>query len=371
MATDTPFEDDLDPLTSTADVIEAARRPMVIKRHRPEVEQIVARVDDAAMDSWEAPSDQAAAFVEDFVHTIANDERLHNQSLASGMIERLCLEREAGQDSDNGLLQLAIGAYAKVQESLQKRHSTKIPLVEVRSLAARNLNRLLRDNSELSFGHPGLNEGIVVTELQAQRVMATVKRIGRGKGGDSTWAEADGDPPLPREQEEPLESLPPEERREARTKMVRDRIRHRFFKKVFLVYFDVDTLDPEEVAAHRSVLHWLESIEETPHLYPFMQGQTQEQKIFRVQQLWRKIVQLNELYQRIWTASQSSTYAESFEGLDSRRRLSVLAKDRYPACRVDEAFTIATACCPFDRFAEWVQGLVNARDFVLPPEPKR
>ena len=131
-------------------------------------------------------------------------------------------------------------------------------------------------------------------------------------------------------------------------------------------------LSPEEIGAHRTVLHWLQSISETPHLYPFMQGQSDGQKHFRIQQLLRKIIQLNEIYQRIEHASRHPTYAETFASgeLKATQKLKVMSKDKYPMLPVDNTFTIVTLLCPFEAFARWAQDAVSTDNFV-PPDGKR
>ena len=156
-----------------------------------------------------------------------------------------------------------------------------------------------------------------------------------------------------------------------RTRLVQERIRQRFFKKVFLGYFDRDTLDPNEIAAHPCIVDWLHSIANTPHLYPFMQGQTQSQKIFRLRQLWCAIMQLNELYQRMEQAFEHPSYRHLAESQPFHERLRVILDDRFPPLSMDQDFILSTARCPFDRFASWVQEKVAEKEFALPPEPSQ
>jgi hypothetical protein len=201
--------------------------------------------------------------------------------------------------------------------------------------------------------------------------MRTIKRIRRAEKASATWEEAAGEPPLPREMEEPLEKLPENERRETRKLLIADRIRSQFYKDVFLKFYNRDELDPKEIEAHPSLLHWLESLESTPHLYPFMQGQTSAQKAFRMSQLLTKLIQIHEMYARVSLASQHPTYREPFEGRKTRERLAIMAKDHYPVLAVTPELTLSALLCPFKDFAEWVQQRVETQDFVLPPDPKR
>ena len=49
-----------------------------------------------------------------------------------------------------------------------------------------------------------------------------------------------------------------------------------------------------------------------------MQGQTAEQKNWRMRNLLTKVVQLSEIYQRVAQARRHPTYREQFERLDTR-----------------------------------------------------
>ncbi|MBA3847954.1 MAG: hypothetical protein H0X45_15100, partial [Planctomycetes bacterium] len=174
-----------------------------------------------------------------------------------------------------------------------------------------------------------------------------------------------------REQEEPLSALPEAERMQARQLLVRDRIRSRFYRDVFLIYLSPDELDQREVDAHPTVLHFLESVEATGHLYHFMQGQPAQQKAFRLGQLLQKIVQLHEMYARVALATQHPSYRDTFVGLSTRERLASMAKDHYPPLTLSNELTLAALLCPFAEFVRWVQDKTTTSDFVLPPDPKR
>lgn len=364
MASDDPMTD-TDPLLSTSDVIEQARRPLVIARHRDSVAKVERQITDEMLSTADGRR------ADDLVVRIADDELYYSRQLGDVLYEQLCLDLEYGEIDENGIGPRILAILANVRARLMAHNHLACSLEDAKSITCGRLGRLLRPADNVTFGSLDLVDGIVVSETQAGEVLSRVKTLARGRGGDPIWHEAGGDPPLSRELEEPLEILPDNQRAEARAKLVADRVRHNFFINVFFRYFDRDTLDPSEISAHPNVLHWLNSIEETPHLYPFMQGQTDTQKLYRLSQLWRKIVQMNELYQRVAQASDHPTYRDRFEDLDTRKRLAILAKERYPARKVDHTFSIATALCPFEKFAEWVQEKVTAKDFVLPPEPKR
>ncbi|NRA38229.1 MAG: hypothetical protein HRU15_08825, partial [Planctomycetes bacterium] len=110
---------------------------------------------------------------------------------------------------------------------------------------------------------------------------------------------------------------------------------------------------------------------ETPHLFPFMQGQSVEQKHFRLAHLLNKIVQISELYQRIESVIDDPVIGEKLQACEkSRERFMVLAEHRVAPLKVDRAFIGSTLLCPFPSFATWVQDRLRADDFTLPPESK-
>ena len=143
---------------------------------------------------------------------------------------------------------------------------------------------------------------------------------------------------------------------------------------MFLNYFDVDTFDPRDGEHYLTILDWLLAIEDTPHLFPFMQGQTEDQKHFRLAHLLNKIVQISELYQRIEQAKHDENDEATAESVrssnSSRLAIKALAENRYPPLKISRAFIGSTLLCPFMSFALWVQEKVTNNDFTLPPEPR-
>lgn len=378
--TASPADDDLDPLMTTAEIIEEARRPLLIARHRPVIEEMEGSLGDGLV-SGTADNPRLAAMLRELdeeseqrriqasLRALADDERAQTLDLRQALIELLCLQRE-NHGVEVASLQLhAIGVYRRIRAMISDLQSLVPSLEDLRTLPVSRLGRLLNP-IQPRFGSPTLAESLVIPPSQVAASMTTIKRISRARGGDTTWEVEDDAPALPRDVEEPLSRLPEAERQVARTRLQRDRARSRFYRRVFLVYFDRDTLSNEERDAHRTILHWLESIEQTPHLYPFMQGLTPGQKRWRLGCLARKILQLNEMYQRLELATQHPTYRDRFASLPSRERLVVLAKDHYPTLPITPEFTAATMLCPFKALAAWVQEKVAAKDFVLPPEPK-
>ncbi|MDA3962493.1 MAG: hypothetical protein PF961_17025 [Planctomycetota bacterium] len=375
--TDTEFED---PLMSTQEIIASARRPVLVARHRELVEDMESNVTDSLVTGSsdhprlksmleELDMDSEQTRIHGTLETLASEASYTGMTLREALVEECCLLRE-NRGIEVARLQLhIIGVFRKLRELLESQHGLIPDLEDLRTLQASRIGRLLNP-MPIEFGSPQIGDCLVITCRQSDKALGAIKTMSRGTGGDKNWVEAAGNPALPREVEEPLRQLEPAAREQARAKLVATKIRSRFFKKVFLQYFNCDELSPEEIDAHQTIFHWLECIRETPHLYPFMQGQTAEQKTWRLSRLLRKIVQLNEIYQRVTRASAHPTYAERFADMSTRERLSVMVKEHFPAAKVDDDFLVQTMLCPFAVFATWVQNKVGNEEFVLPPDPK-
>ena len=370
-----------DPSFSTLEFIAEARRPLLIERHRQLVEEmesslaeafITGEADNPRLKAMlaELDSDSETARVGRTVRTIAEDPHYRDGALRRALIEELCLLREQGGIEIATLQMHVIGVYRAVRARLVAAQGEPPALADLRELPVPMLGRLLNPIAE-GFGSSRLGDALAYTPAFAERALRAIRRLRLADGADRTRADAAGEPRLSREQEEPLAALPEAERQQARQLLVRDRIRSRFYREVFLVYLSESELDPREIEAHPTVLHWLESIEATAHLYRFMQGQTTQQKAFRLGQLLQKVVQLHEMYARVALASQHPSYRESFVGLNTRDRLALMAKDHYPPLALSSELTLAALLCPFAEFVRWVQEKVQKQDFVLPPDPKR
>jgi hypothetical protein len=367
---------------NTMDMIAEARRPILVERHRRMIDEMESGISDvfisgasdnprlqAMLTELEAPIARnrlqatITALAEDFHY------RAHNVRLA--LIEEMCLLREQQQVEIAALQLHAMGVYRELRRLLMSVQGEAPTIGDLRELPCTAVGRLTASDRP-GFGSPRLANAAVYTPAFGERCMRSIKRIRRAEGADSVWEDANGPPPLARDLEEPLAALPEQEREAARLALIRDRVRSLFFRDVFLVYMGVDDFDmAENSEAHPTILHWLEAIEATPHLFPFMQGQTSSQKSFRLSQLMQKLIQMHEMYARAALAGQHPTYREAFQGMLTRDRLKVLAKDRYPPLVLSPELTLATLLCPFVGLAAWVQEHVAAKDFVLPPDPRR
>jgi hypothetical protein len=362
------------------DFIAEARRPLLVERHRKLIDEMESSLSDnlitgsdenprlqAMLKELEADSEKAR--LGRTLKALAEDSHYKDTTLRNALVEQLCLWREEGNVEVAALQLHVIGIYRSIRNSVAERQGAPPSLADLRELPATMLGRLLNAIPP-AFGSPTLNEALVYTPAFADRSMRTIRRIRKAENADGSWADANGEPSIPREIEEPLDALPEAERKAARQLLVRDRIRSSFYREVFLKYLSRDEFDISH-DDHPTILHWLEAIESTGHLYPFMQGQTAGQKAFRLQHLMQKILQLHEIYARVALASQHPTYRESFKDKNTRVRLAELSKDHYPPLGMTPELTLAAMLCPFRIFVDWVQARVAEHDFVLPPDPKR
>lgn len=370
--------DDDEPQTLA--IIAEARRPILIERHRAVVEELESGIGDAFLDDAighprlaamlaELEGESARARLERLLAALAGDEHYRGAALRGALVEELCLMREHEALPAAELQLVAIGAYRALRRRFAERLGDPPPLDDLRALPCQRLALLERPLPP--YGEPRLAECLPWTAGFAARCAALLERVRAPRRADDDWDEALEPPPLPADAEQHLLALPEAERAAARAALVRERIRSRFFKQVFLVYMARDEFDPREGQAHPTIRHWLEAMEATPQLFPFLQGQRPGQKAFRIARLAQKLIQLHEVYARVAVAAQQPAYREAFAGASMRERLSMLARDRYPPLQLGEDALIACLAYPFAAFVAWVQELVARREFVVPPDPRR
>jgi hypothetical protein len=372
-----------DPATDridAGDVIREARRPIIVDRHRP----LVTDMESSLGESWitgvtdhprlaamlaELELDSERARIRGTLATLS-DARYRDATVRQALVEELCLLRDRAGIEVAALQMHAIGVYRMVRQALAAAQGDAPALAELREFPCSRLGPIATPRAA-HFGDPSLDQAVVCSPAYAERTLATFRRLRRNDDADTHWDDAEGLPTLSREAEEPLLSLAPDEQRAARLLLQRDRVRSHFYRKVFLDYLSPEQLDPAEAAAHPHVLAWLVAMESTGHLYPFLQGQTTGQKSYRIGQLAQKIVQMHEVYARIRRAETAGGYAERFAGLPSRDRLLLLVADRYPAIADTRELALAALLCPFPRFVAFIQERTAAKDFVMPPDPRR
>ena len=307
------------------------------------------------------------------LHVLANDNSNSERSLREALLYQLCTLR-ANMGIEIAALQIhTIGIYRSIKKAVHRRSKYNTNIDELRAIKCKYLHSFL-DPDSFEFANPTHMEGIVQIPGLVQYMHEESKRI-RSFSKHGHWEDEELGNFLPREKELKIFDLPEHEREAARTNLVSDHVRSYFYRKLFLEYFDIDTFDPRDAEHYTTIFDWLLAIEETPHLFPFMQGQQEAQKHFRLAHLLNKIVQISELYQRIEKAKNDEFDDDTAEQVraatNSREAIKALAINRYPPLRISRSFIGSTLLCPFASFAKWVQDKVSNNDFTLPPEPKK
>lgn len=303
---------------------------------------------------------------------LAKDERNAARTLREALLNQLCKLRE-DMGVEIAALQIhTIGIYRSINKAIYRFSKYQSNIEELREIKCRHLDIFLEPDS-FEFANPVHMESIVQIPGLLHHIHEESKRI-RSFSKQGIWEDEELGNFLPREKEIAIYDLPEEERETARKELVSDYVRSRFYRAIFLEYFDIDTFDPRDAEHYTTIFDWLLAIEETPHLFPFMQGQTEDQKHFRLAHLLSKIVQISELYQRIEKAKNDEHDEQTAEAVrasqSSRLAIKALAENRYPALKVSKDFIGSTLLCPFKSFVHWVQDKVKHEDFTLPPDPK-
>lgn len=365
---------------ATVDLINEARRPILIARHRELVTEMEASLSEQFV-SGTSDHRRLKSMIDDLssqsevsriartMKLISEDEHYRDMNLQQALTEFLCLMREEGSVEVAALQMHAIGVYRAVRTLLLKRQTVEPTLAELRELTTVGIGALL-DPEEAEFGR--LATAQVYTRSFVERTLKDVKRLRQGDQEGMGWEDEDSAAVVTREDEEQVRAMPETERIAALRFLVRDRVRSRFYRAVFLEYLSVDEFDPAELDHHPTVLAWLHSMAETPHLFPFLQGQPDKQKAYRIARLTQKLIQLFEIYARVAMAEADPRHQTPLAAAKgTRERLQYLAKAHYPPISSSHDLTLGTMLCPFKTFVGFVQTRVQAGDFVLPPDPKR
>ena len=364
---------------ATVDVINEARRPLLIARHRElvmEMEQslseqyISGQTEHRRLQQMiaELNSESEVARTNRTLKMLSEDEHYRDQTLQQALSEYLCLMREAGNIEIAALQMHAIGVYRAVCAALVASQGQSPSLAELRDLSTAAIGILLNP-PPAEFGRLGVPQ--VHTRGFIDQTLREIKALLQGDRAGVTWQDEDSAVALAREDEVQVRNLPEAERAAAIGFLVADRIRSRFYRSVFIEYLSVDEFDATAADLPPTVLAWLQGMAETPHLYPFLQGQPAQQKSFRIARLTQKIVQVFEIYARVVRAQADPRYAATLAGGRTREQLMFLAKQHYPPIPFSPELSLAALLCPCRTFVEFVQTRVQDGDFVLPPDPKR
>ncbi len=367
-------DDDAD----TEALLRAARRPQLIREHRPAIEDLDAGITDGLVAGTsdhprlrlilaELASDSERARVDASLRELAGDSG--DATVRHVLLDHLALLR-AEKGIELARLQIhAIGVYRRLIELLHERQGSPPGLSEVRQLPAAAMPRLLAGRRAF-FGDADIRDDLVATPGAVATARAALRRLTQPSGADQDWDDANGLPPLTERHLAPLREIPDAEREPAMRLAQRDQVRSLFYRTVFTEWFAADSLDIDR-CGYRTVLDWLLAVEETPHLFGFMQGQTSGQKAWRLARLTDKLLQLHEIYARCGHYARHAEWRERLAGLGTRQRLAIMAKERLPALPMTNDVAVAIMLLPFANLARWVQQRVETSDFVLPPERRR
>jgi hypothetical protein len=361
-------------------LIRNVRRKVVIDRHRPVIADTEASLSDGFIDGTLAHPRLQAMLRE--LEEESEQNRIHATvakllkdpaylafRLQDALVEYLCMMRE-DHDTEVTTLQLhAVGVYRAFKAMIKERRGWSPAIEDLRDLTLATLCTI-NGSGRVAFASIGFAKAMACPPGLCQRTASAIRAIRSNPEQAPRWEDDTQAQAVPRELEEQVAELPEAERKLALKDLLADKVRSAFYHKVFLQYFTADEFDPSTVAGLSTLLDWVAAIRETPQLFPFMQGQNQEQKNFRLANLVTKLLQLCEMYQRVTVARQDPAFSERLEGKNTRECLGVLAKEKYPACTVDDAFIAACFLYPLLDFVSWVQGNLEANDLVLPPEPR-
>ena len=364
---------------ATVDLISEARRPILIARHRELVTDMERSLSEQFI-SGQTEHRRLKAMLEDLaaesevkrtlrtLTLLSEDEHYRDMNLQQALTEFLCLMREEGNVEIASLQMHAIGIYREVRSRLLTRQTDSPALSELREITTTGLGVLLAPPTPV-FGRIGVPQ--VYTRSFVEQTLKEAKRLMKGEREGVSWADEDQAVAVTRDDEEQVRNIPAGEREAALQFLVRDRIRSRFYRSVFLEYLSVDEFDPAELDHHRSVLGWLQVLAETPHLFPFLQGQPDKQKAFRIARLTQKLLQLFEIYARVARAEGDPRHQAALARLTTtREKLTYLVQAHEPPIPTGPDLTLGALMCPFRIFVEFVQTRVQAGDFILPPDPK-
>ena len=364
---------------ATIDLINEARRPILIARHRELVTDMEQTLSEAFVTGngdgkrfkamiEELASESEVRRIQRTLKSLIDDEHNNDLTLQQALTEYLCLLREENNVEVAALQMHAIGVYRAVRALVIARQHDAPTLDELREMSLTGVGTLLDPQTPV-FGRLGGAQ--VYTRSFIERTLKAIKRLRQGDRPDTGWHDEDSATVITREDQAQVMQMPEGERDQAMAFLIRDRIRSRFYRSVFLEYLSPDQFEPSEAEAHPTVLSWLQGLADTPHLYAFLQGQPERQKTFRIALLTQKIVQLFEIYARVAIAESDPRHQAALAGKTTREQLLYLGKIHYPPVSLSPELTLSALLCPFPAFVEFVQQRTQSSDFVLPPDPKR
>ena len=372
------YSSDVNDLISRAYIIEA-RRPIVIARHRNLLVEMDNGISNQFIDGsatnprlltmlaeLDTPAMQIQ--IKDATGILTHGEFFRQQSLGQALIDHLCLIRE--QPIEVAALQtIAIGVYRLVRQAVERHQGVAPTLAEIRQIPMDRLASLISVRPT-AFGHHDFPRWY--TEEFRQNTLNEIRWLRQAPDVhmDTLWTDTTTGLALTRNDEAKVAHLPEEERQATLATLTQSRIRNKFYRQVFLDYLGPDEITLLDAAHYRHILAWLQDLARTPHLYPFLQGQTDAQKAFRISQLTTKIIQLFTIYAWVSHARANLALGPQLKDLDTRGCLIAIKRIGYPPLPADADTAFAALLCPFATFVQFLQERTAAQDFILPPDTR-
>ncbi len=372
------YASEVDDPVSRAYIIEA-RRPIIIARHRDLLVEMDNGISNQFIDGSvnnprllkmlaELDSPALQGRIKDATGILVHGEHFREQTLGQALIDHLCLIRD--QPTEVAALQMiAIGVYRLVRQAVERHQGVPPTLAEIRQIPMDRLAALISARPP-AFGHHEFPHWYTeefrlatLTEIRWLRQAPDVEM-------DARWADATTGIAITRDDEAKVLHLPEEERRAALGALAQGRIRSKFYRQVFVDYLGPEEMSLKDAASHRHILAWLQDLARTPHLYSFLQGQTDGQKAYRISHLTTKIIQLFTMYAWVAHARANPAVGSQLKNLDTRGCLLAIKQIGYPPLPADADTAFAALLCPFATFVQFIQDRTAIQDFVLPPDSR-
>ena len=259
-----------------------------------------------------------------------------------------------------------LGIYRALRSQIKSQRGWEPSLDDLRTTPLTQLQAL---SQPLVFGSSDFVSQAIAFPAQVKRAQRLLRLWRRQVAPRTDWHEPALSVELDSKMETALAELPAEKRAEAHSDIVRKALSNRFYKAVFVHYFDRDTFDPAEYEHYPTVADWLSAVAETPHLFSFMQGYSSEGKPFRVVALANKLIQLLEIAVRIDTCRQEKQGA--WTDISFKEGMRLAAKEQIPVLETTPELIASAITCPLPVLVDWVQERLSHGDFVLPSDPRR
>ena len=375
--TELEAEDSQDQSINSRQFLAEARRQVALDEHGEVISEMENSIgDNLVSGSADNPrlkrviealdNDEAKSRLSDAIMAMATYPAFAEMPLQEALIEHSCVLRSHAGTEVAKLQIHIIGVYRRIRELMYHQQSLVPDLHDLRTLPTGRLERLLHP-LPLTFGSPSSADALVVTDTQRERILELAWQFISPEGCDEHWADDSRDLIWTRDDEKDISHLDSDERKQAREELFQHRIRESFYDVVFNTYLGRDELCDDELDAHFTLLHWMQQMAETPHLYPFMQGQTASQKPSACLSYHVNSCSCMSSHQRIDRALQAEPYqSDGFADLTTDEQFQRLHTEDFPPLEIDDEFIVSAFLCPFATFARWSQTMNTEGRFLLP-----